>query len=736
MSKITNIKNASYASLLNTGTKATKVNFRYLISSQMIDNSDCILPMAAVEAIKHKFDNTLVGSFVGKMVAFQLCTGVNQVLEQGPWMIKGMPIILNKWSPSLTLSKDTVTNVPVWVKLHKVLVVAYSEDGLSLIATQIGKPVALDSFTSDMRVNPWGRIGFARALIEVSAERELKHEVVMAVPLEDGTGHINVTIMVNYEWKPTLCLDCHIFCHTNAQCSKKVDIPVDNNDSNKADVEHNDGFTTVVRKKKKGKMVENNPKWQFKGIKFAKPKATFVYRPKKWLRILMENDDTIGESGLIDGNEDTPKENLAGHVNEESDSDVEEVYADTKDTGVVSKGASTPSTTVLNVYVCVVLESHVDVTSLASVLSLSAQTLHVSILHKASNKSLFCTFIYAGNLQSERRGLWANLELHRHVVRDKPWVLMGDFNVALNMEDIYSGSSSMNSAMCYFKECVEKIEIMDINSSGMHYTWNQKPKGGRGVLKKLDRIMGNLEFVDLFLGSFIEVVGRVWSMQVDGHNMFKVVSKLKALKRPLRKLLHDQGNLHERVNKLRKELDEVQKALDLNPADTILHEEEAVYLQAFNEVKLDEERFLKQKAKVDWLEVGDANSAYFHKTVKCRNQYSRIEVIHDSASVEVSGSQVPDVFVSHYKEFLGTSRVCKELDVDDLFPNQISESCESNMVREVTNDEIKRGMFDIGKDKAPGPDGFTSAFFKKSWDVVGPDLCNAIRDFFSLMGKF
>ncbi|GKE07474.1 protein LAZ1 [Tanacetum coccineum] len=193
----------------------------------------------------------------------------------------------------------------------------------------------------------------------------------------------------------------------------------------------------------------------------------------------------------------------------------------------------------------------------------------------------------------------------------------------------------------------------------------------------------------------MEVVGRVWSMQVDGHNMFKVVSKLKALKRPLRKLLHDQGNLHERVNTIRKELDEVQKALDLNPMDTILREEEVVYLQAFNEVKLDEERFLKQKAKVDWLEAGDANSAYFHKTVKCRNQYSCIEVTHDSISVE------------------------------------ISESGASNMVREVTNDEIKRAMFDIGEDKAPGPDGFTSAFFKKSWDVVRPDVCNAIRDFFT-----
>nr|GEV85863.1 hypothetical protein [Tanacetum cinerariifolium] len=151
--------------------------------------------------------------------------------------------------------------------------------------------------------------------------------------------------------------------------------------------------------------------------------------------------------------------------------------------------------------------------------------------------------------------------------------------------------------------------------------------------------------------------------------MFQVGSKLKEA---LRKLLHDQGNLYERVNKLRHELDEVQKALDLNPNDSNLREEEVIYVQAFNEAKMDEERFLKQKVKTKWLDVGDSNYAYFHKSVQSRNQRCRVEV---------------------------------------------------------TNVEIKEAMFDIRDDRAPGPEGYTSAFFKKGWDVVGED--NAIRDFFA-----
>ncbi|GJX97868.1 protein LAZ1, partial [Tanacetum coccineum] len=233
---------------------------------------------------------------------------------------------------------------------------------------------------------------------------------------------------------------------------------------------------------------------------------------------------------------------------------------------------------------------------------------------------------------------------------------------------------------------------------------------------------------------FKELLFNTWSIQVYGQNMYKVVSKLKALKTPLRKLLHDQGNLHEWVNLLRVELDTVQRALDANPMDTNLRDEEAIYLNALNEAKLDEERFLKQKAKVEWLEARDSNSSYFHKTVKARNQYCRIEVILDSNNVEVEGALVPEVFINHYEEFLGNHSVCDDLNIDGLFHSKVSDQSCLSMVRDITNNEIKNSMFNIGDDRAPGPDRYKSAFFKKGWDVVGDDVCNAVRDFF-LNGK-
>ncbi|PWA40329.1 RNA-directed DNA polymerase, eukaryota, Reverse transcriptase zinc-binding domain protein [Artemisia annua] len=59
---------------------------------------------------------------------------------------------------------------------------------------------------------------------------------------------------------------------------------------------------------------------------------------------------------------------------------------------------------------------------------------------------------------------------------------------------------------------------------------------------------------------FKRMVKESWDMDVSGFHMYKVVSKLKALKKPLRKLLYNEGNIHDKVVKLRHELDTKPKA--------------------------------------------------------------------------------------------------------------------------------------------------------------------------------
>ncbi|GKA33612.1 hypothetical protein Tco_0720041 [Tanacetum coccineum] len=63
--------------------------------------------------------------------------------------------------------------------LHGVPITAFIKDALRVIATKLGTPVMLDSYTSDMCMQIWGRSSYARSMIELRADVELKDTIVV-----------------------------------------------------------------------------------------------------------------------------------------------------------------------------------------------------------------------------------------------------------------------------------------------------------------------------------------------------------------------------------------------------------------------------------------------------------------------------------------------------------------------------------------------------------------------------
>ncbi|GKE83239.1 zinc knuckle CX2CX4HX4C containing protein [Tanacetum coccineum] len=162
---------------------------------------------------------------------------------------------------STSLLKEELTRIPIWVKLHDVPLQVYEEDGISLIATFIGKPIMLDSYTSSMCNDSWGRSSFARCLIEVNSEADLVDIVTIGIPSLTRDDFTKETIRVEYEWRPPKCDLCKIFDHVHDQCPKKVVSPPIVTTSNVVTptVEKTiDGFQTVGKKKRKGKSKSTN----------------------------------------------------------------------------------------------------------------------------------------------------------------------------------------------------------------------------------------------------------------------------------------------------------------------------------------------------------------------------------------------------------------------------------------------------------------------------------------------
>ncbi|GKA79908.1 hypothetical protein Tco_0786504 [Tanacetum coccineum] len=105
----------------------------------------------------------------------------------------------------MNLLKEDVGNVPVWFKFHSVPMRSFSKDGFNVIATKIGTPWMLYSYTSDMCMQSWGRSSYVRTMIELQANADLKDTIMVAMLKLTGEGFYMCTIhvkYVKYEWKP------------------------------------------------------------------------------------------------------------------------------------------------------------------------------------------------------------------------------------------------------------------------------------------------------------------------------------------------------------------------------------------------------------------------------------------------------------------------------------------------------------------------------------------------------
>nr|XP_043619803.1 uncharacterized protein LOC122591609 [Erigeron canadensis] len=697
----------SYAKVVQNEEITSKVNFCYINSESSIENIDVIIPLDSVKKINDRYAYTLYGYFLGKRLAFPVVEsfvknawakyglkrimmnshgffffkfsnqkGMEVLIEEGPCMIRNIPIILKPWTPMVNLKKEDTKTIPVW-----------------------------------------GRSSFARAMVEIKAENEWKEHLNVAIPSLEGNGYSKAKVEIEYERKPPCCSTCCCFGHSLSECPKRIVM------ENTSDQAMNDELENVVCQTTSAHAASSSaPKKtsNMGSISSTMPNQTGFQTSNPYSVLNteveesreMKKDDNIG---TCDGNQ--PPNKGGGGLGTDSDDDewISNVSLCTKVSRIIL--GSDPN------IVDVMLISQTD------------QVIHTKVILKNVKKTVMCSFVYAHNRYTHRRALWNSLKVHKAFMHDQPWCILGDFNAALKLEDSSMGNSRMDIAMREFKECVDNIDVSDVNKIGMHFTWNQKPSGDQGLLKKIDRIMANTEFVDAFTGA----VAVIQPCRISDHApvVLQIPLKPKFTIKPFKFsniLVHNDnfkqvvsaGNLHAKVKSLRNELDEVERAIDADPFNPLLREEHAAYVKAYNDSLLDEEQFLKQKAKVEWLRVGDSNSAFFHNTVKSRVARSRIDVIVDSDGRLMNGDSVPHAFIAHFNQLLGQADPVINLNTITLFSNRLSPEKANAMIVDVTDEEVKDAIFFMGDDKSPGSDGYSACFFKASWDIGSRDVTSAV----------
>ncbi|XP_074296921.1 uncharacterized protein LOC141627584 [Silene latifolia] len=326
-------------------------------------------------------------------------------------------------------------------------------------------------------------------------------------------------------------------------------------------------------------------------------------------------------------------------------------------------------------------------------IDMDAQFIHVSVTNKLDGSQFFATFVYAFN----------------------------------KLED-------MDEEMLPFRSTVALCDLQDIKSTGAFFTWNNKQPSETRIFSRIDRVLpeGSFDHCPCLVSSGGECQGRRkpfkffnmwtkvpdfqsivltgWNTAFNGTAMFRIVKKLKLLKSNLKRLNRGLfSNIERNADVAYKLLVDCQLSLQKDKSNKELMDKERELRQSYYMLAAAREDFLRQKANSDWVKDGDTNSAMFHQ----------------------DPDEVLNSFVEYYEELMGTKG--NPTPVLEHIIRQgplVYESEWEDLCRIPTEQEIRATLFSIPEDKSPGPDGYTSGFFKPSWDIAKGDICEAVKNFF------
>ncbi|KAL0283847.1 UNVERIFIED_CONTAM: hypothetical protein Sradi_7214900 [Sesamum radiatum] len=148
---------------------------------------------------------------------------MEDVIEGGPWLFQGQPIVLQFWEQGMSLRRQKHTQIPVWIRLRHLPMEYWTEEGLSTVASGIGTPLYTDGITKNC-----SRLDYARVCVLLDFSSALpKHLVVISPTLRNGKEDPK-RVDVEYEWLPQRCSHCCSLGHVATSCpenTKKISNP-------------------------------------------------------------------------------------------------------------------------------------------------------------------------------------------------------------------------------------------------------------------------------------------------------------------------------------------------------------------------------------------------------------------------------------------------------------------------------------------------------------------------------
>ncbi|GJS58103.1 RNA-directed DNA polymerase, eukaryota [Tanacetum coccineum] len=388
------------------------------------------------------------------------------------------------------------------------------------------------------------------------------------------------------------------------------------------------------------------------------------------------------------------------------------------------------------------------------------------------NVKVLFVAIYAPQQPVQKRVLWDYVSMILEQWNGES-ILMGDFN-EVRSSDERRGSWFNSASAQAFNHFISVSGLVDVKLEGFSFTWSH-PSATK--MSKIDRFLVSDGIISLFPSitalcldrhlsdhrpillhdikldfgptpfrfyhawfkyeGFDEMVNQTWRSfsHSDRNGMVRFKKKLFDLKIVIRQWVKSKrAQLCNTKQALEGELHEVDEDLDHGTVNEDLLVRRKDIIRQLHDIKTKGDAELIQKSKIRWAIEGDENTKFFHGIINKKRSHLAIRGVLIDGVWQIDPKVVKEAFQKHFEDRFNkvTSSGPK---LNFTFPKRLFHDQVEDLDRDVTRDEIREAVWSCGENKSPGPDGYTFEFFKKYWNLVGTDLCEAV-EFFFINGVF
>ncbi|KAA3477433.1 reverse transcriptase [Gossypium australe] len=131
----------------------------------------------------------------------------------------------------------------------------------------------------------------------------------------------------------------------------------------------------------------------------------------------------------------------------------------------------------------------------------------------------------------------------------------------------------------------------------------------------------------------------------------------------------------------------------------------------------------RERARANWLQLGDKNSAFFHKYASARRRINTINRLESAEGLEVTDELgINETASNYFQNLFSSNGVGNSSYLLKGIGTNISSEINTALLSTYSAEEVHKALQWMGPTKAPGCNGFPALFFQKYWHIAGKDV--------------